>query len=362
MVIKVEVSDDERRPPGHALIRVEGIERSFEDLRFFIRRPAHAQYLSPGSDTGWSGECTWLTADTTERVADAIVLAVGPDVVRWMKGAFELGLLLDREGESLVTAARWPGQIRPPVDDATSRREIGGRDKKTGSSPQRAAGATVLPPRMETLAGQEESAPQRQRLDGSALGEESQDQRDRREEEQERLEEPSKRGFKPAWLAALALAVVAAGTGLLWQTSANRQTPPDGPAVVEDDGDPNVMFRKGKQLIGEPLHDATRLEKAFELLREAAKLNHPGACFEMGKIYDPRLRSDALAWPVPPSLDEARDWYERAARAGVPDAAKSMREFDAWVDREADGGDREAQEHRERRAPPDGGAPGAEGQ
>ena len=63
-----------------------------------------------------------------------------------------------------------------------------------------------------------------------------------------------------------------------------------------------------------------RLDQGFALVRELASAGHGPAAFALAEMYDPAHWSAASSPFSKPNPAKARDWYRRAAEAGVPEA------------------------------------------
>lgn len=72
------------------------------------------------------------------------------------------------------------------------------------------------------------------------------------------------------------------------------------------------------------LHTKGRLDQSFALLRTLARADFGPALFALGEFYDP-LYWSATASPLSkPNPDKAREWYQRAADAGVAEAGARL--------------------------------------
>jgi TPR repeat protein len=70
--------------------------------------------------------------------------------------------------------------------------------------------------------------------------------------------------------------------------------------------------------VAQGLLRAGRLDQAFALVRELASSGHGPAAFALAQMYDPLHWSQDHSPFSKPNGDKARDWYRRAADAGVP--------------------------------------------
>ena len=73
---------------------------------------------------------------------------------------------------------------------------------------------------------------------------------------------------------------------------------------------------------------AGRLDQAFALVRELASSGHGPAAFALAEMYDPLRWSREHSPFSKPNGDKARDWYRRAADAGVPGTDVRLRALD----------------------------------
>lgn len=74
---------------------------------------------------------------------------------------------------------------------------------------------------------------------------------------------------------------------------------------------------------------AGRLDQAFALARELASAGHGPAAFAVAEMYDPLRWSRERSPFTKPNAAKARDWYRRAAEAGVAEARSRLGELDA---------------------------------
>lgn len=77
------------------------------------------------------------------------------------------------------------------------------------------------------------------------------------------------------------------------------------------------------------LREGGRLDQAFALARELASGGYGPAAFMLAEMYDPLHWSSDRSPFSRPNARKARDWYRRAAEAGVPDADSRLRALDA---------------------------------
>ena len=71
-----------------------------------------------------------------------------------------------------------------------------------------------------------------------------------------------------------------------------------------------------------------RLDQAFALMRELANGGHGPAAFGLAEMYDPLHWSKDSSPFSKPNGAKARDWYRRAAEAGVPGADARLKAVD----------------------------------
>ncbi len=81
--------------------------------------------------------------------------------------------------------------------------------------------------------------------------------------------------------------------------------------------------------LGQGLLKARRLDQAFALIRELANAGHGPAAFALAEMYDPLHWSKDNSPFSKPNGAKARDWYRRAAEAGVPDADARLKAVDS---------------------------------
>ena len=79
------------------------------------------------------------------------------------------------------------------------------------------------------------------------------------------------------------------------------------------------LIRRGDDLIGSGDIAAARL-----VLRRAAEAGDARAMIKLGATYDPALLSRINNHGVTPDLASARDWYEKAAQLGAPEARRRL--------------------------------------
>jgi serine/threonine-protein kinase len=84
--------------------------------------------------------------------------------------------------------------------------------------------------------------------------------------------------------------------------------------------------------LAQRLREGGRLDQAFALARELASGGYGPAAFLLAEMYDPLHWSSDRSPFSRPNERKAREWYRRAAEAGVPEADSRLRALDAAGD------------------------------
>ena len=89
-----------------------------------------------------------------------------------------------------------------------------------------------------------------------------------------------------------------------------------------------------------PDADAATTDGAFLLIEDAAQKGQPEAMYLLGQFYDPA--STLPRGSIMPDASQAKDWYGKAAAAGIAEAGPALEGLKNFLKAQAQGGDAEA--------------------
>ncbi len=137
--VRLTIEEDTGAPPGHARLRLEGVDE-LADPRFRLRRRgAEAEHLGP---QGWQNSPVLLEPDAVEPEAGGVVLKVGPAVVDRMAADAPIELELPALG--LTLRSYWPDIAPSPgAADRTLARPT--REPRQPAAPVRPAAPPPAP-------------------------------------------------------------------------------------------------------------------------------------------------------------------------------------------------------------------------
>lgn len=320
--------------PGHAILRLAGLEAAPDGLTISIQRQQGPE--SHLADDGWRRTEAWLLPAHVERSRQGLDFHLGPEICDRLAGIATVRLRVKEPDIGVVgsTVVAWPIMLTSGAVDPLSHSP----DDIVRLRRARAAAVPVPPPPAPPFEAEPEppaEPPPRPIPELRAA--------------RDPLPEPKKSGAA-AWLVAVLVLLLAAGGGYWAYTNyleqkreketASAASAPEAaaqPASVQPPapqvGPPGKSIRNtvGEYLATKPAPEAMlakarefantgEMNGAFLVWRRAAEGGNAQAELELAQFYDP------LAGPPRNGFaadgQRAADWYERAALAGNAEAQR----------------------------------------
>jgi hypothetical protein len=314
--------------PGHAVLRLIGIEAAPDGLMLSIQRQQGPD--SHLADDGWRRTETWLQPEHVVRIKDDLEFHLGPEICDRLAGIATIRLRVQEPDIGVVgaTVVAWPPMLTSGAVDPSRRGES---DTIRLRRHQQAQPAPPAPP-FEPAPVVEPPPPPPTPMP---------DLRAARDPKPEIAPSRGRTGWMIAAVILLALAgggyfaytnyfqkhedEVAAATPATLSAPALASTA-DGArkSVRETVGEylatnpaPDAMLAKGKEF-----EQAGEMNGAFLVWRRAAEAGNAPAQLALASFYDPLVIPPKAGFT--PDGARAADWYERAALAGNPEAQRKF--------------------------------------
>ncbi len=323
MVVRAFV--DALPEPGHAVLRLSGLEAAPEGLALSIQRQQGPD--SHLGDDGWRRTETWLQPGRVERHGEELAFHLGPEICDRLAGIATVRVRVREPDIGVVgtTVVAWPvlltsGALDPSrrLDDETLRLRA-----RPAAPPAAAPEPEPPPPPMpEPKPVPPPFQPPRPDLRASRA-----------------LEPPPPSSGRTGWLiAALVLVLLAGGGYHVWATYFQK---PDAPVVATPappapGPDTAAGPRSVRDVVGEyfatkPAPEAMLAKArdfakagngaaAFLVFRRAAEGGNVAAQVEFASYLDPLAPKAGFT----PDGPRAAEWYERAALAGSAEAQRRL--------------------------------------
>lgn len=313
--------------PGHAVLRLAGLEAAPEGLALSIQRQQGPD--SHLGDDGWRRTETWLQPDRVERQGEAFAFHLGPEICDRLAGIATVRVRVREPDIGVVgtTVVAWPAMLTSGALDPSRRVE----DETFRLRGKPVAAPPPAPPPPEPAPQPKPTPPpfQPPRPDLRAS---------------RALEPPPPASGRTGWLiAALVLVALAGGGYHVWATYFQK---PDGPLVVAPTPPaptPSTATaatgpKTARDLVGEyfaskpaPTPEAMLAKgrdfakagngaAAFLVFRRAAEGGNVPAQLEYAAYLDPLAPKAGFT----PDAARAAEWYERAALAGSAEAQRKL--------------------------------------
>ena len=320
---------DPQPEPGHAMLRLAGLEAAPEGLALSIQRQQGRD--SHLGDDGWRRTETWLQADRVERRGEEFVFHLGPEICDRLAGIATVRVRVREPDIGVVgtTVVAWPTMLTSGALDPSRRLEdetFRLRGKPVAVPPPEPAPDPTPEPTPEPRPVPPPFQPPRPDLRASRA-----------------LEPPPPSAGRTGWLlAALVLVALAGGGYHVWATYfqkteamvAGAPTPPSpapappvpaaaGPKTARDlvgeylatKPAPEAMLAKGREFA-----KAGNAGAAFLLFRRAAESGNVPAELEYASFLDPLAPKAGFT----PDGPRAAEWYERAALTGSAEGQRKL--------------------------------------
>ena len=306
--------------PGHAILRIDGLDAAPEGLALSIQRQQGP--VIHLADDGWRRTEAWLIPAEVARKGDMLEFHLEPEICDRLAGIATVRLRIKEPDIGVVgtTVVAWPSML------------TSGAAGSSGTYDD-----TVRLRRMQQPAPPPEPAPEPEIL---APAEPPKPAPELRAARDLPLPGAKRRPVIPSWAIVVIALLIVGGAGYAAYdyfkqhppdvvATAPAPTPPPAPepskkSVRDTIADylatkptPEAMLAKGRDYL-----KAGDTAAAFLVFRRAAEQGNATAQLELGTFYDPLVQPARGGFA--PEGTRAADWYERAALAGVAEAQRRL--------------------------------------
>lgn len=310
--------------PGHAVLRVNGLDAPPEGLTLSIQRQQGPD--THLADDGWRRTEAWLQPEHVARVKGDLEFQLGPEICDRLAGIATVRLRVKEPDIGVVgtTVVAWPPMLTSGAVDPSRR----GQDDTIRLRGRQQAEPPPAPPFEPEPVVEPPPPPPTPMPELRAA--------------RDPMSEVAPGRGRTGWMIAAVILLILAGGGYFAYTNyfqkheeevaaatPNTATPP-APAdafrksVRETVGEylatnpaPDAMLAKGKEF-----EQAGELNGAFLVWRRAAEAGSAPAQLELASFYDPLAATPRAGFT--PDGARAADWYERAALAGNAEAQRKF--------------------------------------